>query len=701
MSFENSTDLKRLCDRAAEVLTSPGAHSCIQMLRMMGSFEPAERGNAASPAQGPKPRVRGASDGRSVGVWQESKDSSFLRSLEKKQEWAYWASVGRIPPKGARRRVVLLGESAARGFFYDPLFNLAKALELMLGYAAPGATEVIDLACTDQTLPELETTFESAFALAPDAIVIYAGNNWGNTRKNPTLPRSVKGRGLRSIALREQGVAGLKRMAESELACASTAFMERVAARCKDSRTPVLMLIPEYNLADWRDARPIAPWLSDDKNVLWLESCRIARAALSSGDLDVATAAAQNMVTLDEGVSAFGLALLGECARRGGRFDEARQFLERARDATVWDPLPQSPRGFAAVQGALRAAAAANNLGVVDLPQIFAAHLRGELPDRRLFIDYCHLSIEGIRVSMAHTAASLLPMLGLPSSQPSELAGVALPVTPAIEAQAHFAAAIHTAHWAFECEDVMRYHCDAALEKDPAVAASMRHYMQLMTRQAPVWMCEAADALAAGSTNPSLARYIIGTLPVQPKVLDRSLFDILAARLGCAGELENLRIEEHARSGACVSLLSPYLSLTAVGDREAIWLTCGSAWRWPSFFRSYSQQTQFLFVEDRATQGELTLTVRVPGDRGASARLRLAVNGHVLFDGDGSTTWRKLVIGVPSTCVHRGVNEVVITWPTLARPAREAVMHAAMDLECGRTPELYPVFGEVHSVFYG
>src|SRR5204862_313740 len=73
----------------------------------------------------------------------------------------------------------LLGESVARGFFYDPIFNPAIALRAMFATAAPGRPiEVVDLARTDQLLAPLQRLVEAAVALEPDVMVVFAGNNW-------------------------------------------------------------------------------------------------------------------------------------------------------------------------------------------------------------------------------------------------------------------------------------------------------------------------------------------------------------------------------------------------------------------------------------------------------------------------------------------------------------------------------------------
>ena len=87
------------------------------------------------------------------------------------------------------------------------------------------------------------------------------------------------------------------------------------------------------------------------------------------------------MVSLDGGTAASGLTLLADCARRQGRPEEARAFLERARDAHGWDSTPQVPKALSVIQEALRTGAAeAGRIALVDLPRVFDETLGGALP---------------------------------------------------------------------------------------------------------------------------------------------------------------------------------------------------------------------------------------------------------------------------------------------------------------------------------
>jgi hypothetical protein len=51
-----------------------------------------------------------------IGIWErkdENGKTSFVRRMDALGEWHFWASLGRIEPKGKKRRVVLIGESVA------------------------------------------------------------------------------------------------------------------------------------------------------------------------------------------------------------------------------------------------------------------------------------------------------------------------------------------------------------------------------------------------------------------------------------------------------------------------------------------------------------------------------------------------------------------------------------------------------------
>ena len=159
--------LRGMTRRLAETMASEeGALTLARMQRLA---------LAASRAPAPLRPDRGLR----LGIWEphagEDGSLEFARAADTAGEWRYWADVGRIPRKSGPR-AVLVGESVARAYLFDPAVTLAGML------AAALRVEVVDLARTDLTAEQLPPLFDALPALDPDAIVLFAGNNWSSVR---------------------------------------------------------------------------------------------------------------------------------------------------------------------------------------------------------------------------------------------------------------------------------------------------------------------------------------------------------------------------------------------------------------------------------------------------------------------------------------------------------------------------------------
>jgi hypothetical protein len=325
---------------------------------------------------GPRPVQAG---GR-IGVWEPRLAAGsvleFVRSRACAPEWRFWADVERIPPK-VGPRVVLLGESAARGYLYDPAVTPAAVLQHMLP-----DREVIDLARTDLTGPELASLFDGLHALEPDAIVLFAGNNWHTVLFELTELHRL------ADAVRQRGYAGCRHLFVDDIVVPrARVLMDALAGAAREIGAEVVV-VPEFNLRDWHgEPSLLAPVLRAGGNAGWMEARRRGHAALQRNDLDGAAAAAAEMIALDGSTSAVGPALLAETLLAAGRQAEARVWLEAARDAVYGILVAHSPRCPEKVQGVLRDKAEEHGFGLVDLPRVFERVLGGELPDRRLFLD--------------------------------------------------------------------------------------------------------------------------------------------------------------------------------------------------------------------------------------------------------------------------------------------------------------------------
>lgn len=678
-------------DRHSE-LKSFSAATAEALVRGEGSLEFARRLGLLGEQNGHSP---GFPPGW-VGIWQPKTEDGqrvFVRSQTRMEEWTYWAELQKFPAKSDRKRVVYLGESVARGYFYDPKFTPAAVLEQFLA-DVPGGCEVLDLARSNLNTRHLAELVESAAAASPDALVIFAGNNWSfEVRQLAAWPDREVGAAI----LRDEGVAGLKAYVDNQL----KNTIERIVSPSIEKiarEIPVVIMIPEFNLVDWSFGGNVdAPWLPGRGNERWLRCYREAEEALRQGRVAEAEALAGEMIALDGGAAAGGFLLLAQCKRRQGRADEVRALLEKARDAHSWEITwrisVQPPKPLAYVQDLLRQMSSVPNVTVVDIPRVLGEWLYGEAPGRRLFLDYCHLTTEGIRVAMAAAAEALSPILGGPQADFWELATAPVAPDPGTEGEARFAAAIHNAHWG-QSYDVVLHHCREALIASPDMAEPMHQFAELQARQAPPWACSAAERLVASMPSGPLRRYL-ATYMVhsQGKFLDEQLVEAILTALEEAGQPRRERIEalrrgeQGVRAGRPLNLLSVYHQPSWT-NRD--WMTEWSAYH---FFRAHAPVSRFVFESVAAQPLHLRMVCRRLVDAEAC---EVRFNGDsvgTLAVGESWQTWSTELANV-----REGLNELEVHWPVRTLAGEEGLRLAAADFENNFNFDLLPIFGEISTL---
>jgi hypothetical protein len=97
-------------EMAAALSREPGA-SALPLMQRFG-FLPEPGAGATANADAPRSAA--------IGIWEPRGPAApgfYDRSKARRDEWALWADVPTLTPKGERKRVVLLGESAAYGYF--------------------------------------------------------------------------------------------------------------------------------------------------------------------------------------------------------------------------------------------------------------------------------------------------------------------------------------------------------------------------------------------------------------------------------------------------------------------------------------------------------------------------------------------------------------------------------------------------------
>lgn len=696
--------LKSFANRLAEISLSEDGARALGLFQASGLLVSTSGDGGENPRPedtGDSPPAHGMAPGTApdhIGIWERKKGTEhFVRRLDLVRDWHFWANRGRIGPKGNRKRVVLLGESAARGYLYDPQYTPATALECMLQLQlGKGGVEVIDLARTNLGF-QLKELAIAALKLEPDAVVIFAGNNWRPFSTRSSF--SEKDVPFLDGILREKGIAGINQFSLDQLAEKATRLVREVALVYESRDIPLLWIVPEFNLADWRDPMKNAPCLPGNANREWLAFNEKAMAALQAGDVESAVISASRMVHLDGGVSVAGLYLLAECSKRQGDLVSARHYLERARDAVLWDTSigSASPRAYSVVQKALREEPLKFRRNqVLDLPEHFRNYLNGALPDRRLFLDYCHLTSEAIRIAMAEAACRVIHAFKDMKATWQQLTAQCPSPTPKVEAEAAFLAAIHNAHW-HQNEELISYYCHRALKLAPEIGQVMHKFAELQSRRHPMCMYAAAEKIGEMPW-PGIQHYVFH---MQNQQLDKVLLQAMVEALETVGiraadELEQVRREEHAIDIRSADLLDQYYCSAAVQPQEALWAGPSySSYKESHYYKAYSRDSRFCFVGEAGRGILLSLTCRLPGV--AEGAVQIEVNGKSSTEIVINDKWSTWDIAVPAEAVRDGVNEIVIRWPFPDFSAQDVLCVAIENIRHKLLPEFYARFGEVHS----
>lgn len=621
-----------------------------------------------------------------VGIWEATDEAggrTFVRT-NTGDPWHLWANVQKIPAKGPRRRIVLLGESAARGYLYSPRFSPSQALQQMMNAACgPAKVEVVDLARSNLLHGPLNELITQALHLEPDAYVIFAGNNWF-----PLTFASEKHALDMASAYRNTGSwRSVKETCESYLSENTRETLCILEKIVRERGIPVVFVLPEFNLADWITEWHCPPVLDSEQTEAWLRTKDDAEQLLKEGAWEKAEALGERLMELDQGTTNVGFNILAEVSRKRGDHQAAKTFLERARDTLICWPGRQTPRCFSAIQRTVREEAAARGIHLVDLPREFTKHLGGETADRRLFLDYCHLTFEGIRIAMALTAETLLPLLKYPTKSSKELAQVDMKVGANVSAGAHFLAAVYNGNWG-QGTEVVRYHLRKALEFDRRIADIMQLFLDFHIRRVPSSLCRSFEQLWESPHVPAIiVLYNDASANFLNPRLVTAITDVLEEfGIPARSQTERLIIQEHGVENGAVNLVDSIYS--HVSHAEFL------VDRRQEFYKASARNSSFLLVCGKPEPLNFSVTLKVP-HVSENQTISLRLNGSQVAEIAATCCWRTTTCSAPAGLVHPGVNQVEIGWPMPEWPIEKERM--ADCLEAGELVEITPMFGLIHS----
>ncbi|MGD2089693.1 MAG: hypothetical protein PVH61_26185 [Candidatus Aminicenantes bacterium] len=628
-------------------------------------------------------------DGR-VGIWmpmEKDGNTYYLRDANYQHEFDHWANVHEIPPKGTRKRVVYLGESVARGFLLDPFYTPAGVLETLLN-SEPGLlqAEVVDLARTSCTTRMLIQLCSACLALKPDALVVFAGNNWWYSLDIPAdiLEEIVK------IVERKGKFQDVKAMLDSQVKTVAITVMEHLNKISKAYQVPVVFVIPEFNLKDYQISpghREMA-WLQGEADQ-WYHLKKRSEAALDQGNIEMVQSLLHEMIQLNPG-NPLSFELLGRCKLKQGLFSEAVEYLRAALDNAIYSGL-SVPSCISAIRRTILEAAAKYNIPVVDLPEIFNPHQTGMPPGRELFLDYCHLTVAGIQIAMASTAQRLFSILTHREIPMEELKKNVPKPDDNVRGLAHFFAALHNAHRGDQPFEILYYHCLQALNTSLETREIMENFVEIASHHTLWHLNKNHEKLIARRVHK---QYPYLYQPRNLYIMDLQLVEAIVSALKKHGtDIEEhvlqLRKKEFGLVNERVNLLESYYHLTSY-DIPFPESNIG-------YYRAFSFQSRFFLVTQKDNDILLKLVYRVPGLNHHNEKVLFKINNVLEEELSPSNQWKETCLKVQGKLLKDGINRITLEWPLNMKFNRKLNEGLSADHRWELIDEIaYPVRGEIY-----
>jgi hypothetical protein len=413
--------------------------------------------------------------------------------------------------------IVVIGESSARGYPYNPAVSVGQIVGWQLGHALPGRRFEVDLRARLGITLEQAHQDLAGLKRRPDVLVVYSGHNEFQARYEGTRDVGISEAPLDPILgplYRASLSSWLCRMiyetiskhrlgtpppplhtnrqlieppavTPSETAAILADFRRRldaIAAYCRRIGAVPILVIPPGNDAGWEPNRTVLP-----ETVSKAERARLTQefqAARAREDFHPADASARYRGLVERqpafAEAHFRLARLREAA---GDWDEARRHYRLARDL---DGFPiRCPSPF---QDIYRTVAARHGAILIDGPAIVPGVSPHRLLDDHGFHDAHHPSLRG-QIALAQAILDQLharKAIGWPE-------GTASPRIDPAECIGHFA--IDTEVWQTVCARSSTFYRDfAPMRYEPAE----RRGKQAQYERAGQEIAEGADPAQTG-----------------------------------------------------------------------------------------------------------------------------------------------------------------------------------------------------------
>jgi hypothetical protein len=645
---------------------------------------------------------------RAIGPWVPRNIGSELEFVREnkwdKYLWLEERDILKPDKKEGTYRVCLVGESVAAGMFFSPNISPAKVLNSILDQTISDTinyVEVIDFSRNAMRIELLVDVVDAASQLNPDVIVVFAGNNFCRDHTIGRADQSNISKTLIDIAT-QQGPIGLVKHFTDELALATHAAIDVLVANAVRNASEILWLIPTTRTS-WQRLSPV-PWLGNGKTKQWHDLLKESLRALKSKHYSKVLELAQTMEELDQRTSPtsqrllatahFGLGQAGEAAKHCQQEVDVDCALERN---SFLSPGIQSN-----VKTIIEERAKRDGFKCINLQTVFTEYSNAATDPIDLFVDYCHLSIEGMHVAMSSVAAEI----STDFSNWNEVIKNIKPLTvdPKYIARGLFEATIYTSHMQHSLDENssksnLRQCFRHALSLWEGLEQTMTQYVRMRHGAVVTEVSQDAHQIVASANSLldyGILQWIHG--------VDTQTIEAICGALddeGCDGKTLLTYYQEYDKRKLKegVDITNPRYLKYFGRDGEVDWDPERGTYRTQPYLRAYWPQLPLVFVADKNTHLDCCLISRLPVDGGKERQgsIKITVNGRFITELAVTHFWSRGHFRIEANFLSEGFNDIEIQWPDLPKDDSPAIKSAVRKLQVFGRSAWYPVFGEVYS----
>lgn len=632
-------------------------------------------------------------DYSAIGIWQPEINSGevlFIRDSHNDVEHL-WSSDCDVlkPDKGRHKRICLIGESVAAGYYYAPYITPAKLLQYQLNVCdSDMEIEVVDLCKVDMDALELVETCLSSLQLQPDIMVVFAGNNW---------PQNLATLGPDYLAQNnsnEFSVSEIWSYFISQVEQLTDAVIEDLISIRHKGQCRLIFVLPEVNLCDWVRTVPVC-WLEEDGLSQWYRLRAEAMTALKDKYFGLAENMAREMLELDQGFCAETHRLLGEICRQTNQPDDAITHFRNGVDQRSWVPLHSLPGVVTPLIDRIRDWARGGEFELIDLPEVLGKESEIDIPGSQYFVDYCHLTIQGMQRIVSEITNTILyrdTALAFETFDPQSL-GIDSSMLSRLSFLGNIAAAVYLVYNSDIGEspileskieeleqhlvqlpdglELLKLYLDVCLE-GPRFDGLTDVAMQLYSRCGR----STTGRLVAMHSASHLNFPIIESF--SRLIEDKEYLERYTERL----------IENYSCENKPVDLLDPKYSLNQLHELKNLPKSL--------IHHAIFCVSNFVFVASGNNYLEIRLNLRLPqAVKEMTGLVNLSINSNKVKTITVGNDWVEQHIYIRETLILRGLNKLSIDWPFPAvnsfpnRPRRNQFVKTGLPIE------LYPVFGKI------